>query len=190
MVFPTLFNLNLNVAIRSSWSEPQSTANLVFADCIELLHLQLKEYNQSDFAIDQLVMSMCSHLLHCWKRVFALTILFSWQNSVSFCPFSFCTPRQTCLLLQVSLDFLLLHSNPLWWKGCLCLVLVLESLVCLQRTGQLQLLWHQWLGHRIGLLWYWVIYLGNELRSFCHFWVAPKYCSGLFCWLWRLLHLF
>ena len=24
---------------------------------------------------------------------------------------------QTCLLLQVSPDFLLLHSNPLWWKG-------------------------------------------------------------------------
>ena len=26
---------------------------------------------------------------------------------------------QTCLLLQVSLDFLLLHSSPLWWKGYL-----------------------------------------------------------------------
>ena len=24
---------------------------------------------------------------------------------------------QTCLLLQVSLDFLLLQSSPLWWKG-------------------------------------------------------------------------
>ena len=24
---------------------------------------------------------------------------------------------QTCLFLQVSLDFLLLHSSPLWWKG-------------------------------------------------------------------------
>ena len=24
---------------------------------------------------------------------------------------------QTCLSLQVSLDFLLLHSSPLWWKG-------------------------------------------------------------------------
>ena len=24
---------------------------------------------------------------------------------------------QICLLLQVSLDFLLLHSSPLWWKG-------------------------------------------------------------------------
>ena len=35
----------------------------------------------------------------------------------------------TCPLLQVSLDFLLLHSNPLWWKEHLFLVLVLEGLV-------------------------------------------------------------
>ena len=27
---------------------------------------------------------------------------------------------QTCLLLQIYLDFLLLHSNPLQWKGHLC----------------------------------------------------------------------
>ena len=29
----------------------------------------------------------------------------------------FVLQSQTCLLLQVTLDFLLLHSNPLWWKG-------------------------------------------------------------------------
>ena len=39
VVFPTFFNLNLNLAIWSSWSEPQSAPGLVFADCIELLHL-------------------------------------------------------------------------------------------------------------------------------------------------------
>ena len=32
MVFPTFFNLSLNLAIRSSWSEPQSATGLVFAD--------------------------------------------------------------------------------------------------------------------------------------------------------------
>ena len=47
---------------------------------------------------------------------------------------------QTCLLLQVSLDFLLLHSSPLSWKGQLFGVLVLEGLVRLHRTVQLQLL--------------------------------------------------
>ena len=36
------FNLSLNFAIISSWSEPQSTPSLVFADCVELLHLWLQ----------------------------------------------------------------------------------------------------------------------------------------------------
>ena len=31
---------------------------------------------------------MCS-----WKRVIAITSVFSCQNCVSFCPASFCTPR-------------------------------------------------------------------------------------------------
>ena len=35
MVFSTFFNFSLNLAIRSSWSEPQSAPGLVFADCIE-----------------------------------------------------------------------------------------------------------------------------------------------------------
>ena len=42
VVFTTFFNLSLNLAIRSSWSEPQSASSLVFADCIELLHLWLQ----------------------------------------------------------------------------------------------------------------------------------------------------
>ena len=76
---------------------------------------------------------------------------------------------QICLFLQVSLDFLLFHSSPLWWKGHLFGVLVLKGLVSLHRTIQLQLLQHYWLGHRLGLLWYWIIRLGNEQRSFCRF---------------------
>ena len=42
VIFPTFFNLSLNLAIRSSWSEPQSAPSLVFADWIELLHLWLQ----------------------------------------------------------------------------------------------------------------------------------------------------
>ena len=37
MVFPASFNLSLNFAIRSSWSEPQSASSHLFADYIELL---------------------------------------------------------------------------------------------------------------------------------------------------------
>ena len=50
------------------------------------------------------------------------------------------------------------------------LVLVLEGLVGLHRTVQLQLLQHYWLGHRLGLPRYWMICLGNEQIWFCHFW--------------------
>ena len=38
-------------------------------------------------------MSMCRVFSCCWKRVFAMTSAFSWQNSISFCPVSFHTPR-------------------------------------------------------------------------------------------------
>ena len=70
---------------------------------------------------------------------------------------------QTSLLLQVSLDFLLLHSNPLWWKGHLFLLLVLEGLVGLHRT--VQLLRHLWLRHSLGLLWYWIALEMNQDHS-------------------------
>ena len=40
-------------------------------------------------------------------------------------------PGQTCLLLQVSLDFVHLHSISLWWKQYLKLITVLEGLVWL-----------------------------------------------------------
>ena len=56
-------------------------------------------------------------LLYCWKRVFAMSSVFSWQNSVGLCLLHFVLQGRTCLLFQVSLDFLLLHSRPLWWKG-------------------------------------------------------------------------
>ena len=59
VVFFTLSNLSLNLAIRNSWSELQSAPSLVFAVYIEFLHLCCKEYNQSDFSVEHLVMSMC-----------------------------------------------------------------------------------------------------------------------------------
>ena len=78
-----------------------------------------------------------------------------------------------CVLGKILLDFALLHFvlqaklacySRYLFTVCFCiaipydgkdllLVLVLEGLVGLHRTSQLQLLWHQWLGHRPGLLW-------------------------------------
>ena len=56
--------------------------------------------------------------------------------------FTFALPHfvlqgQTCLLLEESLDFLFLHSNPMM-KRTSFLVLVLKGLVSLHRTIQLQ----------------------------------------------------
>ena len=56
---------------------------------------------------------------------------------------------QIYLLFQVFLDFLLLHSSPLQWKGHLFWLLVLEGLVGLHRIIQLQLLQHYWLVHSL-----------------------------------------
>ena len=149
-----------------------------------------KEHNWSDFRIDHLVMSICRNVscvvgkgcLLCLR-----TRVFSWQNSVSLCPASFCTTpkaRLPCYSPVISW-LLLLHFNPLWWKGHLFLVLVLEGLVGLHRTIQLQLLQRYWLELRLGLLWYWMGCLGDEQRSFCHFWDYIQVLHfGFFCWPW------
>ena len=69
--------------------------------------------------------------------------------------------------------------------------LVLEGFVGLHRTIQLQLLQHYWLGHKLGLLWYWMVCLENKERSFCRFWDYIQVLHfGLSCWLWWLAHFF
>ena len=56
------------------------------------------------------------------------------------------------------------------------LVLVPEGLVGLHRTDQLQLLQHQWLGHRLGLCDIeWLALETNRDHSVI-FEVAPRYC--------------
>ena len=54
-----------------------------------------KEYNHSDFSVDHLVMFMCRVFSCVFRRgcLLCMTSAFSWQNSISLCPASFCTPR-------------------------------------------------------------------------------------------------
>ena len=83
---------------------------------------------------------------------------------------------QICLLLQVSLDFLHLHSNLLWWKEHLFWVLVLEGLVGLHRTVQFQLF--NITGWGINLDYCdieWFALETNRGHSVI-FEIAPKYC--------------
>ena len=117
-------------------------------------------------------MSMC-RVFSCvvGRGVFALTSAFSWQNSVSLCPASFCTPRPNLPVTPgISWFPTFAFQSPIMKRTSFFWVLVLEGLVGLHRTVQLQLFQHYWLGHRLGLLWYWMVCLGNEQRSLCHFW--------------------
>ena len=91
------------------------------------------------------------------------------KTLLNFALLHFVLQGQICLLLQVTLDFLLLHSGRLKWRGHCLGVLSLEGLIGLHRTFQLQLLQHLQLRHRLGLLWYWLVCLRNKQRLFCLF---------------------
>ena len=89
----------------------------------------------------------------CWKRVFAMMNAFSWQNSVSLCPASFCTPRPNFPVTPgISWLPTFAFQSPMMKRTSFFfffLVSVLEGLVGLQRTSQLQLLQDKCLGHRL-----------------------------------------
>ena len=59
VVFPTFFNLSLNLAIRSSWSESQSSPSLLFADCIELLPLDMEQQTASKSGKEYIKVAYC-----------------------------------------------------------------------------------------------------------------------------------
>ena len=62
------------------------------------------------------------------------------KTLLAFTLLHFVLQGQTCLLLQVSFDFLLLYSRPLCGKELLFLVLILESLLGFYRMVQLHFL--------------------------------------------------
>ena len=83
---------------------------------------------------------------------------------------------QICLLLQVFLAFYFCIPVPYNEKDIFFWVLVLEGLVGLHRTVQLQLLQHYWLGHRLGLPDIeWFALETNRDHSVI-FEIASKYC--------------
>ena len=136
---------------------------------------------------------------------------------MSMCRFFSCVVGRGCLLWPVHflgktlLVFALLHSV---FQGQICLTpgvcwlptfvfqslimkrtsfldVSLKGLLGLHRTIQLQPLQHYWLGHRLGLLWFWMVCLRNEQKSFCRFWDCIQVLHfGLFCWPWWLLYFF
>ena len=119
-----------------------------------------------------MVMSM--FMVFSWKRVFAMTSVFSWKNSISLCPASFSSPRPNLPAIpNISWLPTFAFQSPVMKRTsvcvCVCVCVCVLVLGGLHRTIQLQFLQLLRLGHRLGLLWYWMVWHGNELRSFCHF---------------------
>ena len=100
-----------------------------------------------------------------------MTSVFSWQNSISLCPASFCIPRPNLPVISgVSWLPTFFIPVPYSENNSFLGVLVLKGLVGLHRIIQLQLFQHHWWEHRLGLPCYWMVCLGNKQRSFRCFW--------------------
>ena len=125
MLFPTFFNLSLNLAIRSSWSEPQLAPGLVFVASPSLTAKNIINL------ILVLIIWWCL-LLCCWKREFSMTSAFLGRTLLAFALFHSVLQGQIRLLLQVSIDFLGCQAlyNPLIRDliklgiHCLCLLVL------------------------------------------------------------------
>ena len=74
-----------------------------------------------------------------------------------------------CNLYEVHLFFIIFFGHLFW-------VLVLKGLVGLHRIVQLQLTQHYWLGHRLGLPWYWNGLPWKWTDHSVVFEIASKYC--------------
>ena len=83
-------------------------------------------------------MSMCRVFLCVVGRGCLLWPVYSLARTLlAFALLHFVLQGQICLLLQVFLGFLLLHSSPLYWKGHLFGVLVLEPCPYLKKKQKL-----------------------------------------------------
>ena len=163
--------------MRSWWSVPQSAPDLVFADCIQFLHLRFKECNQFDISIGHLMMSMCKVICCVVEKGYLLWPMNSLGRiQAAFALLPFVLQGQTRLLLQVSLDFLLLHSNPQWWKGHLFFGLVLEGLLVFIEL--INFSFFGIVGRGIDLDYCDVEWLALEMNRdhLVIFEIAPKYC--------------
>ena len=108
---------------------------------MELLILGCKEHNQSDFNVVESSLGLLEKGVcydQCVQTLLACALL------------HFVLQGQTCLLFW---DLLTSFCIPIPYdEKDFFFFRVLEDLVGLHRIDQLQLLWHQWLGHRPGLL--------------------------------------
>ena len=143
-IFPCVFKAS--IFLREADYLSHSQLQVLFLLTVYSLSIfGYEECNQFGFSIDQLLMSMCKVTPRDVKKRYFLWLVHSLGRiQVAFARFHFVLQGQTCLLLLVTLDFLLLHSSPQWWIEHLFLVLVPGGLVGLHRTDHLQLLQDWW----------------------------------------------
>ena len=102
--------------------------------------------------ISVLTIWWCPHVesfLVLLEWVFAMTCAFSWQNSISLCPASFCTPRPNVPITPAVSWLPTFAFQSTTVKMTSFLMLVIEGVVGLHRTIQLKLLQHQWLEYKV-----------------------------------------
>ena len=114
VVFPTSFNFSLNLATGVHDLSHSQLLVLFLLTVQSFFIFGCKEYNQSDFGVDHLVMSMC-RIFSCvvGKGCLLWPVCSLGKTLLAFALLHSVFQGQICLLLQVSPDFLLLHSSPL-----------------------------------------------------------------------------
>ena len=104
-----------------------------------------------------------------------MTSMFSWQNSINLWSASFCTLGPNLpVILGISGLRNFAFQFPMM-KRTSFLVWVLEGVIGFHRNSQFQLLQHQWLEHRLGLLWFEWFALEMNWDPSVVFELAPKY---------------
>ena len=108
--------------------------------------------------------------------MFVLTAVFSWQNSVSLCPASFCTPRANLPDTPgISWFPVFAFESPVMKRTSFFGVSSRKSWRSSQNhstsasSGSV-------FGNRLGLLWCWIICLEMNWDHSIGFKIAPKYC--------------
>ena len=114
VVFSAFFNWSLNFAIGAHDLSHSQLPVLFLLTVSSFSIFGYKEYNQSDFGVDHLVTSMC-RVFSCvvGRGCLLWPVLSLGKTLLAFVLLRSLLQGQICLLLQVFLDFLLLHSSPL-----------------------------------------------------------------------------
>ena len=132
VVFHTFFSLNLNFAIRSSWSEWVSLQS-----CFCWLYRASPSLTAKNIISLILVLAIwwcpcVESSLCCWKKVFVMTSAFSWQNFCQPLPcfILYCKAKFACYSRCFLTSYFSIHTvdqNLLPQSPCKCIEYFIES---------------------------------------------------------------